>query len=567
MNLREPTRTAAVLLAFAAVFIALAAFSYTRESATWDEPQHLVAGYTALKLGDYRIDPEHPPFLRMWAALPLLFTGGIQLDTNSASWHTGEQWGYCHTFLYKQNDADRLLYRSRFMIALLGVVLGVLVFCWVRELFGFVPATITLGLYTVEPNLLAHARLVTTDFGVTCFIFGTLYFLWRLCRQVSAGNAVGLFAFFVLAQVSKFTALVLGPVVLVLWLVHAVATKRWRNLRLALFGVVMLAGVSYLAIWTVYRFRYAPTPEPAEVLRFQTPPLAQERIPALTTAIEWVDRHYLLPNAYVQGFLLGQAKGQKRASFLAGSFSDDGWWYYFPVAFLIKTSIALILLFFLGSAFCVVRWRTLPANELFLLVPLAAYLAVAMSAKLNIGLRHILPIYPFVLMLAGKGVAEIWSTKQVMSRAALGLVLAWGVVEFAIAYPHCLAFFNSSIGGPRNGYKYLADSNLDWGQDLKPLRRWMEKRQISDMNLSYFGTADPAYYRIQDVPLPGAPYFDESRMANPRLPGYVAVSATNLQGVYLAGPWRTFYHPLMQVEPVAVIGYSIYVYWVERPWW
>src|SRR6266404_4955296 len=233
MNVPERWRSAVALLVFAAVFITLAVSSYTRESATWDEPQHVVAGYNALRFHDYRTDPEHPPFIRMWAALPLLVMDDVKVDlwkidgTDPSSWATGGQFFFCHDVLYGANDADRLLYLERFMIVLLGVLLGVLLFYWTRELFGFWPAVMVLGLYTVEPNLLAHARLVTTDFGLTCFAFGTVYFLWQAARLLSVGNLCGLVGFFVLAQVTKFSALLLGPIVLALLVVRVCQKKAW----------------------------------------------------------------------------------------------------------------------------------------------------------------------------------------------------------------------------------------------------------------------------------------------------------------------------------------------------
>ena len=193
----------------------------------------MVTGYSALRFHDYRTDPEHPPFIRMWAALPLLAMDNVKVDlqridaVDPVAWAGGDQFFFCHEMLYVANDADHLLYQARFMVVLLGVLLGVLLFCWTRELFGFWPAVIVLGLYTIEPNLLAHARLVTTDFGVTCFIFGTLYFLWRTTRRLTPANVGGLLGFFVLAQISKFSALLLGPIVLALLLARVCQKAPW----------------------------------------------------------------------------------------------------------------------------------------------------------------------------------------------------------------------------------------------------------------------------------------------------------------------------------------------------
>ena len=148
----------------------------------------------------------------------------------------------------------------------------------------------------------------------------------------------------------------------------------------------------------------------------------------------------------------------------------------------------------------------------------------------------------------------------------------WGaclaaLLEFASICPHYLAFFNQFVGGPENGHRYMVDSNLDWGQDLKGLKKWMDQYQIHYINLSYFGTADPVYYGIRCTYLPGGPFYDDPLMRNPLLPGYVAISATNLRGVYFLEQARDVYKPLLNSQPVAVIGYSIYVYRVDQPWW
>jgi len=555
MKLSERSRIAIVLAVFAAVFIALACFSYTRESATWDEPQHVTAGYAALTRRDFRIDTEHPPLVRMWAALPLAVSSGIRFDEAGNYWQNGPQWFFCHQFMYRDNSADWMLYRARFMIVLLGVLLGVLLFCWARELFGFWPAMATLALYCFEPNLLAHARLVTTDFGFVCFAFGAVYFLWRLTRRFSIGNVVGLTVFFVLAQTTKFTAILLWPIFLALLILLAILTRRF----LATLGVAALLVVAtYAGIWTVYGFRYRATAATAErfAFEFEKDARIQSAAPALSKATRWITEHRVLPQAYAEGFLLGQAKAKVRAGYLCGEYSTAGWWYYFPIAFLIKTPLVVIALFFGGLAVCVRRWRY---DRLFAMVPIAVFLGVAMMAHINIGLRHILTIYPFALLLAGAALGRWRWARRIAPFVA--------AVELALIYPHCLAAFNIIVGGPAHGDEYLVDSNLDWGQDLKGLKRWMDRRGVSEINLSYFGTADPAYYGIHCTYLTGGPFYADSQVSAPQLPGYVAVSLTNLRGVYFNEETRRYYERLLDRKPVARIGHSIHVYWIERPWW
>jgi hypothetical protein len=312
--------------------------------------------------------------------------------------------------------------------------------------------------------------------------------------------------------------------------------------------VALLAVAGFAAVWGSYGFRYLPSDSAGWAYALHAYPPIRDRLPSLARVIGWIDTHHLVPNVYSEGFLLSQVKAQSRNAFLAGDYGDRGWWYYFPVAFAIKTPVVLLLA--AAAGLVVWGWRSRD-KAMFVLVPIVVYLGWSMTTHINIGVRHILPIYPFVIVLA-----------------AAALAFVGCAAETAIAYPHQLAFFNLLVGGPSHGSEYLVDSNLDWGQDLKPLKRWMDDHQISHINLAYFGSADPRYYGIDCTFLPGAPTWVNPEFVNdPRLPGYVAVSATLLRGVYAENDQqRQFYAPLARMTPAAVIGHSIFVYWVERPW-
>ena len=558
-------RTTAIVSVFVMVFLTLAIAGSANRSATWDEPIHLTAGYVALTSGDFRVDPSHPPLLRMWAALPALAMAPVRPDTRAIDDTVPQRWlqdayGFAHQFMYIDNDADRMLRASRVMVVLLGVVLGVLVFCWAREWLGLVPAAAALVLFAFEPNLLAHASLVTTDLGLTTFVFGTTYFLWKTCEHPSPLYAFAAAGCGGLAMASKFSAIVLVPIVIVL--LATAVIRRAIPIRVAAAVAALMITLAVTAIWMVYGFRFLPSESPDWAFTFDADSGGQ---PTLAAVAAWVDRHHLLPNAYTQGFLYNQSSLQVMPAFLAGQLSTDGWWYYFPLAFLIKTPIAVILLLALGLGLCVARFRTMGALPLaFVGVPIAIYLGVAMASGINIGLRHILPIYPFVLLIAAAAVRGLLVARGRWAPVALAVVLAAGVAEPARAYPHSLAFFNQSVGGPENGYRYLADSNLGWGGNLKRLKDWMDRNRVPHINLAYFGQADPEYYGIACTHLPGAPGFATEAIARPRLPGYVAISPTIMQGVYAPPHWRLFYDPFRQLEPVALIGSSLRVYWVEQ---
>jgi tetratricopeptide (TPR) repeat protein len=565
---------AAILIAFAVAFGALQVFAYTQKSATVDEPIHLTTGYAALAARDYRIETTHPPFMRMWAALPLLFMQDIRLDTSvidrtePSAWLSGSTtFDFATKFLYVDNDADRLLYAARFMIVICGILLGVLVFSWTYEWLGFMPAVWALVFYTLSPNLAAHASLVTTDIGITCFIFGTLYFLWRTCRRLSRFNLTGLSIFFALAIVTKFSALILGPIVLVL-LIIAVGERTTMTPRAAAMIVGLLALASLAAVWAVHGFRYAPSGSASWQLHLEQAPLART-VPAIASVTEWIDRHHLLPNAFTEGFLIfAQSMQPPNRAFLAGAYSDEGWWYYFPVVFLIKTPISLIALATIGVVVLVRRRYELGLkNEAFIVVPVLIYLVVSSANRFHVGVRHLLPIYPLVLLVAAAGAMVLVPRRA--GRVALGGLIVFWVAVVAGVYPHTLTFFNRLVGGPGNGYKYLADSNIDWGQGLKLLKKWMDQQSVTHVGLAYFGTADPAYYDIDYTQLPAAaPGLNLPSIARmwtkPRLPGYVAVGATVLTGVYLDPEWQLFYRGLRGARPIAVIGNSMFVYWLDR---
>lgn len=558
-------RTVLLLVTFAAVYLALQIGSNRVNSATFDEPVHLAAGYLALTRADYGFDSSHPPFLRMWAALPLLLgePRPARLEARGTmalpEWSTASL-NVAGELVYGRADGDAMLGRARLMIGLLGVALGLLVFFWVREWVGETAAAVTLACYTIAPNLGAHAGLVTTDLGLALFYFGTVYFLWRLHRRFTGWNLAGACGFFALALASKFSAVILGPLAVVLLGLGVVlgGELTWRRAALALGA---LAGSGYLGIWAVYQFHYLPAPD-MPPLRADLLPVAIENTPWLASILGWVDAHHLLPAAYSQGFIWSQASAANMSAFLAGEYRDGGWWYYFPAALLLKTPVMKLALMGAGIVFLVRqhlagRW----SNVAFVLLPPLAYLGVAMTSDINIGVRHVLPVSPFGFLLAAVAVQRLWTGGR-WPRLALGAVLGVWLVSFGLVYPHTLAFFNLAAGGSAHGPKWLADSNLDWGQGLKSLKTWMTRHGVEHVNFAYFGTIDPRNYGVSYTGLPTQPEFEGSEP--PRLPGYVVVSPT-VQALAAREPrLELFYAGLEKQEPVAVVGHALRIYWVEE---
>lgn len=551
-----------MLACFVVIYGCLQFYNCASKSATFDEPLHLTAGYLALHQKEYRLDPTHPPLLRAWAALSLGGRSFPNVDLTGASKLPLNEWtarGYAlsRQFLFSGGEGDRLITRARLMIGLFGLGLGVLLFCWAHEWLGLWPATFALGLYTIEPNLTAHAGLVTTDAGVVCLMFGAVYFLWRLQRRWSCFNLTGLTLCTALAVVSKFSAALLAPILLLL-LIVAIFARTSLSWRRSLAIVAVLVAAVVFAIWAVYAFRYQAATTVRGTIQLTANPEVMQRLPALAAILGWIDAHHLLPNAFTQGFAWSLASAQALGAYLNGEVSVDGWWYYFPVAFLVKTPAPLLLLAAAGLSF-LLRPRSggERVTRIFILLPPLVFLGAAMTSRINIGLRHILPLYPYVLLLAALAIHEFLAAGRWLGRAAVAFTAMVSLFLFSRTWPITIAYFNEFVGGPENGYLYLSDSNLDWGQHLKELRRWMRRENVGHVNLAYFGTVDPASYDIPYTNLPGGPLGVPT--SPPRLPGYVAISSTLLNSRY-----GLLFSGFNSMPPAAVIGYTIRVYWVER---
>lgn len=547
------------------LYLGLTAFSLPRQSATFDEGAHLPAGYAALALGDYRMNPEHPPLLKLWAAAPLLALQP-RLDTADESWQRGRQWRFGHRFLYDWNDADRLLFWGRWPIVALACALIAAVFFWARRQGGGeggAPALAALFLAALSPDLLAHGQLVTTDVGFTLFFFLTVAGFAGLVERITWARVLGTGLALGAAAASKFSVVILPPLLLLLLAVAVVRSARPDRLRraAALAGCLLAAGaLAWLTVWAAYRFRFTISPDPAASALLDwgqvTPPPG-----LLRTAAGWMREHRVLPEGYLFGFLQVFRLSEARPAFLAGQVSSQGWWYYFPATFALKTPLALLAL--LGLSFAArSRVRGFLAYALWL--PVAVYWLITLTRHLNIGHRHLLPIYPFLFLLAGRAVLLARGRLRI-GIAILGLWYASAALRVA---PHYLASFNELAGGPSHGYRWLVDSNLDWGQDLRNLKHFLDRERIERVKLSYFGTADPAYYGIPGELLPGHILPAPARVTRQIAPGDVlAVSATNLQGIYLEDPRDLALMALLRTRrPFAEVGYSLLLYRADFSW-
>ena len=505
---------------------------------TYDEAMHLGAGYSYLATGDFRLEPQNPPLIKAILALPLFLAYRLPFPADNQAWHEGDGYLVGQNIVFQSVlPADDLMLLARIPNLLLGGLIVGLIGWWAYRLWGGGAAVLAMALACLDPNLVAHSSLVTTDAGATLFIFSTIYLLWEYVRSRSywylafAGISLGI------ALVSKFSTVLLVPIVGLIIALSVVFDDVDRN------------GFS---------------------AQENKPPFGEQMLQAIAAFFLMVlVAALLIPAAYFfQGFqpwLTGFRRFMELAqegqpAFFLGEISYEGSWAYYPVAFLIKTPIGTLLL----VAASLVFYRagnTLRRREMiFLFLPVVIVFLSVTQAKVNIGLRHILPVYPFLFVLASR-LATLNFRRRWLGQFLVGAVLLFTAVSALRIAPHHLAYFNEFVGGPGEGYRYLSDSNLDWGQDLKGVKAYMEKENLPIIYFSYFGTAPPDYYGIRYQYVPGTwplewpPPMDKVPTAARKI---LAISAYNLQDV--SNAYAPLFRWLWVRKPLAKIGYSIFVY-------
>ena len=570
----------------------LAVTSLVTKSVTIDESAHLPAGCTYWLKGTFGLYHHNPPLVRLWAAAPVLVAGA---DVDFAShWNPPtrrDRWVFATDFMFANLRRYRHLFNvGRVAMVVLMLVGGYLVFRWAARLFGTASGLTALALWTLSPTVLAHGRLITTDVGGTVAMLLAVYALWRYCRRPGWGRAVVAGLALGGAALCKFSALSLYPVFLLLVVCDHVLRRGTR----APIGIARKLGhlaVSYLVSVVVINAGYVGegTFTPLGDYDFLSKPLAREVAPTLPpeytrqarslTAGEWqkvLGRESVFRDTWLAAvpvplpfhFVAGYDRQKLEAEqgywmFLDGRTSHTGWRHYYLLAFAYKvpvSTIALLVVAVVFTALCV-RGRDQWADQLFLLVPVAVTMA-AMSLLTNIciGVRYVLPMFPFLFVwvsqLVGRSPVR-W--RRVVPGVVVLAALGWNVREVAIIHPHYLAYFNQIAGGPGEGYRRLHDSNIDWGQDLPLVEQYVHDHPGESIGLAYFGAEWPGLFGLRYT----VPPFLEPK------PGTYAVSANFLQG----RPWSVrdqnnrrvpvpadAYRYFLRLDPVAKLGYSIFVY-------
>jgi tetratricopeptide (TPR) repeat protein len=555
------------VLALVAVQALQIAFVVHRESLTWDEDDHMFAGYMMWKTGDYGLNPEHPPLVKLLATLPLL---GEKLwvpqlenrDFKTEAYLGGREW-------LARNDgaSQRLVFRMRLAAGLLALALSLLIFFAAREWFGTPAALVALVVATFDPNLLAHSALVTTDMGVSLFFLASIYAFYRyvkrptLLRLLLAGLAAGLLL------ATKHSGILLAPMLLLLIAGEIVFAPKGRTaLRLGgAFAAIVVIGVTIL--WAFYGFRYAARPAPL-VLSTSLANYAGGLSHFNSTAVLTIAHLHLLPESYLMGLVDVKLMAQFYSSFVFEKLYAHGVWWYFPAVIVIKTTLGLLALLALAATAIIAGCLRGKRREiLYLFVPGAFYLAIAMLAGMNIGARHILPLYAISAILAGAGLAALAASSRRWTRIAAWVGAALVVAHVASAlsvFPNYMAYANEAWGGPKNTYKLLSDSNDDWGQQLYQVKEWQDRHPGQECWFAYFAfpVIDPAVYGIHCHHLPNLDtgWFGSPEVVPPVISGNVFLSVADLMGSEWSDNRLNPYMSFHALRPDAQIDYSVLVY-------
>jgi 4-amino-4-deoxy-L-arabinose transferase-like glycosyltransferase len=595
----------------------------SQESMTYDEKAHIPAAYSYVRYGDMRLNPEHPPLIKDLVGLALL---SLDLDfpLQSPEWQDGynEQWMVGDMFINCSrpeiacNDADTILFFARLPITILAVLLGIGIFWWARELGGRLAGVFAVTLYAFDPNIVAHNHYVTTDIGSAAFIFLAFYSFIRFLKNPSWKHTLLSGATLGLAQVTKFSAVLLFPVFGLFLLLFALTLPRTLSaapsyLRHAAWIVFTYAGkfllllvVCFTTVWLLYAVNTIGMPT-EKVIAHADLFLSQPNTPARLShdlIVSMASSPFLLPFAE---YFVGIAKVFSRVAagnvhYYLGTVSVDAAPSYFPVIFALKETLPFLVLLLLATGYGIYRSGKHYAREKSLgliqffsrsfQTNITQYLAiffvlfysyVSITGNLTIGFRHLFPILPFLYLLLGKVLADFYKRHE--TEPLTHRLIAWLIGIFflcvvtipLLSYPSYLSYFNATVGGHTNGYLYATDSNYDWGQDLKYLKKWMNNyndtcpssmlvgscsdvsqgQPIEKIRVDYFGGSNPKYY-LGDAFIP---WWGSRR---PIEPGWYAISTFFYQeSLYKTlAPSEPNYAWLKNKAPVARAGDSFLIY-------
>ncbi len=547
--------------------------SISRKSITNDEIVHIPAGYYHLVAGKFQLNNEHPPLVKMWAALPLLFIQPNEkqaIEAQAPGNFSQETWKYLQYFWPDNRDrSETISFWSRAMMVPITLALGLLIFFYARDLFGARVGVLAVALYSLEPTVLAHGRIVHTDVPAALAYLLFFFTLRRYLLERSLRRAIILGVVTGLGLVIKFSMIVLPLVLACVALAGIFLAPRWQEKRRK---IVLHAGLVTCIILGIINAAYyfksqSLEPEDVKWVQLKSPSTFDNWMTFFRVGSKVVPTYYLFGQYNIQ---LHNRYGH--ATSLLGMHNSLGWWYYFPVAFALKTSLPFLAVSVVGLVWAL--WRLLKEKDkrfLWLLIPFAIYAGMSMSSNINIGIRHFLPAYSFLFIAGAVSLERLLRVRQArhLAIALVFAVLSWMAVEVLRAYPNYIPYMNQ-LASAHPHWWYLSDSNVEWGDDLNALADYLHARGETEVRgalaggWSTLGDYGITYHEIFLKPGKDIP---ETR--------YVAIGASFLNGSTNAVPpdeqgrlvseeQRINYLDVYRnLQPETVLGGSIYVFRVK----
>jgi hypothetical protein len=542
-----------------------------RKSITADELVLIPAAYYNLVTDDFQLVREHPPACKLLAGIPLLFLQPQEPRPDSlapALTRGDREWEYAMRF-WQDNRAqfEAISFWSRVPMIALTVGLALLTFIFARDMFGARAGLFAVALFALEPTMLAHGRVVQTDVVAAFGLLLTVYALCRYWRVPDWKRAAVVGAAAGIAMLTKFSMIIVGPALLLIFISLLLFSRRRRS-EIGLQGLV--AAVTLLLIVNAgYFFRH-------RALAKEDTDWIARSFPDDSTAVLASVRalRFVLPTDFLIGIYwqLHHSNDGHPAGLL-GMYSQKGWWYYFPVAFALKTTIPFLLVSLASLGWAIYRvgfkrdWQLL-----FLLVPFLFYTLFVMMSPIDIGVRYYLPAYAFLFISSGALLDHLLRKKlsrrtHLLLASSVLLLLVWAGGEAMRAYPNYMPYMNQ-LASARPHWWYLSDSNVEWGDDAKELAEYLRARgETRTRALLLGGYVTLGFYGVE--------YVDALAPAEPSPPRYLALGASFLNGSTVPGQEidgrqvseaervNTFAE-FRRRAPEAIIGDSIYVYRVNN---
>ena len=552
----KPERYLILLILF--VHVGMLIWIGYRNSPTWDEVAHLPAGLYTLKTGRFNVYSVNPPLERTVAAIPLLFVPHHEDWKNYSQVPTERrEFAIGCDFVRANGERSFFLYTlGRWACIPFSLLTCLICFRWAKELYGINAGFLALVVWCFSPLVLGHASLITPDSPSAAFGVTACYCFWHWLKKPDWSNSCWTGMIFGLAQCTKFTFLLWYPLWPLIWLTwFYMSRKEPGQISFKKQAARLIAILTISIFVTNYIYLFDGSFKRLDSYRFVTETMSQTDESGKIISpnrfagsiFGWVPVPF--PSDYVYGIDVQKRDFDvKLDSYLRGEWKKGGWYHYYIYAYLIKEPIGTFLLIFLAACVGIFGkgYASTYRDEFFILViPLSLLFFISSQTGFNHHLRYLLPAYPFVYIWISK-VARSFYLKQKMVIVPTVVGMTWFLASSLYYYPHSLSYFNELVGGPKNGHYHLGNSNIDWGQDLLYLKRWLDKHPEVKLNGLLYDMP------LVDVALAGI----TDPKKNPIVPeeGWYAISVNQIHN--MNGRYEYF----LMFEPYDRIGYSMNIY-------